>query len=71
MCAGPLLCDQRRRLTAGKRRIAYIVRHASGLAGRYALALLELARDSDVLDVVADDLGGLGSLIAESADLAA
>jgi F-type H+-transporting ATPase subunit delta len=39
------------------------------VAGRYALALFELARDGDVLDVVAADLAGLGSLLDESADL--
>jgi F-type H+-transporting ATPase subunit delta len=39
------------------------------VAGRYALALFELARDGDVLDVVAADLGGLESLLDESADL--
>jgi F-type H+-transporting ATPase subunit delta len=39
------------------------------LAGRYAVALFELARDQDALDVVAGDLGNLRSLLAESADL--
>ena len=43
--------------------------NASGLAGRYAVALFELARDQDALDVVAGDLGNLRSLLAESADL--
>ena len=41
----------------------------SGLAGRYAVALFELARDQDVLDVVAGDLGDLRSMLQESADL--
>ena len=41
----------------------------SGLAGRYALALLELADDKKALDQVADDLRGLKALIADSEDL--
>jgi len=41
----------------------------SGLAGRYALALLELAEEARALDEVADDLRGLRGLIAQSADL--
>lgn len=42
--------------------------HASGLAGRYASALFDLARGGDALDAVADDLAGLKELHAESAD---
>jgi F-type H+-transporting ATPase subunit delta len=41
----------------------------SGLAGRYALALLELADEQKQLDRVADDLRGLKAVIAESEDL--
>ncbi|MEE8189542.1 MAG: F0F1 ATP synthase subunit delta [Kiloniellales bacterium] len=41
----------------------------SGLAGRYALALLELAEEQKGLDEVAGDLRGLKELIAESEDL--
>lgn len=41
----------------------------SGLAGRYATALFELAREHDALDAVAADLDGLRALIDESADL--
>jgi len=43
--------------------------HASGLAGRYALALFELAEDQDALDAVAGDLASLRGMIDESADL--
>jgi F-type H+-transporting ATPase subunit delta len=43
--------------------------NASGLAGRYALALFELAEEQDALDVVAGDLEGLKSLLAESSEL--
>jgi F-type H+-transporting ATPase subunit delta len=43
--------------------------HASGLAGRYAAALFELAEEQDALDAVADDLHGLRDMIAESVDL--
>jgi F-type H+-transporting ATPase subunit delta len=39
------------------------------LAGRYATALFELAREQDALDKVAGDLRGLQGMIAESADL--
>ncbi|MFQ5775155.1 MAG: F0F1 ATP synthase subunit delta [Kiloniellaceae bacterium] len=41
----------------------------SGLAGRYALALFELADEKKSLDEVAGDLRGLKALIADSADL--
>ncbi|MEO1190872.1 MAG: F0F1 ATP synthase subunit delta [Pseudomonadota bacterium] len=41
----------------------------SGVAGRYALALLELADEQKALDAVAEDLRGLRGLMAESDDL--
>ena len=41
----------------------------SGLAGRYALALLELADEQNQLDGIADELLGLKSIIGESEDL--
>lgn len=41
----------------------------SGVAGRYALALLELADDKKQLDQVAGDLRGLRAAIADSEDL--
>jgi F-type H+-transporting ATPase subunit delta len=41
----------------------------SGLAGRYASALLELAEDQKQLDSVADELRGLKGIIVESEDL--
>ena len=40
-----------------------------GLAGRYALALLELADQNKELDPVAEDLRGLAAAIEESEDL--
>ncbi|HLT01876.1 MAG TPA: F0F1 ATP synthase subunit delta [Geminicoccaceae bacterium] len=43
--------------------------HVSGLAGRYAVALFELAQEQDALDEVARDLHALRDLLAESADL--
>ena len=43
---------------------------ATGLAGRYATALFELAEDDKLLDRVTDDLGQLGRMIENSADLA-
>jgi F-type H+-transporting ATPase subunit delta len=42
---------------------------ATGLAGRYASALFDLASESDALDAVAADLRTLAGLIGESADL--
>jgi len=39
------------------------------MAGRYALALFELARDRNAIDAVAADLNTFKGLIAESADL--
>ena len=43
--------------------------HASGLAGRYTVALFELARDRGELEVIAGDLRGLREMLAGSADL--
>jgi F-type H+-transporting ATPase subunit delta len=42
---------------------------ASGVAGRYALALFELARDGDALDAVAADLAAFKRMLDNSADL--
>ena len=44
-------------------------RGVSGLAGRYATALFELADQEKALDQVAQDLRTLGGMIDESADL--
>ncbi|MEM9879145.1 MAG: F0F1 ATP synthase subunit delta [Pseudomonadota bacterium] len=41
-----------------------------GLAGRYATALFELARDASAIDVVAGELSALKAEIAEGGDLA-
>jgi F-type H+-transporting ATPase subunit delta len=42
----------------------------SGVAGRYATALFDLARDANSIDTVKADLEGFDALVAESADLA-
>jgi F-type H+-transporting ATPase subunit delta len=42
----------------------------SGVAGRYATALFDLARDANSIDAVQADLDRFGALVAESADLA-
>jgi F-type H+-transporting ATPase subunit delta len=42
----------------------------SGMAGRYATALFELAQEQDALDQVARDLAGFDGMITESEDLA-
>jgi F-type H+-transporting ATPase subunit delta len=44
--------------------------HLSGMAGRYATALLELALERNALDAVKADLEAFDALMAESADLA-
>ncbi len=41
----------------------------SGLAGRYAVALFELAEEEKKLDQVADELDALGALLEESEEL--
>src|SRR5205814_5909595 len=41
----------------------------SGMAGRYALALFELARDTNALDATRSDLDRVEGMIAESPDL--
>ena len=43
---------------------------ASGLAGRYATAMFELAAEQKALDAVANDLRSLRRMAADSADLA-
>jgi F-type H+-transporting ATPase subunit delta len=42
----------------------------SGMAGRYATALFELALDNNAVDAVKADLGRFDALVGESADLA-
>ena len=42
----------------------------SGMAGRYATALFELALAENAFDAVEADLGRFDALLAESADLA-
>src|SRR6202012_6222515 len=41
----------------------------SGMAGRYATALFDLARDGNAIDAVKADLDRFDALIVESADL--
>ena len=41
----------------------------SGVSGRYATALFELAREQNAIDTVKADLDKFGGLLAESADL--
>ena len=43
--------------------------HESGLAGRYALAVFDLAQEEKAVDAVAGDFAALKRLMAESADL--
>ncbi|MEZ5932702.1 MAG: F0F1 ATP synthase subunit delta [Alphaproteobacteria bacterium] len=48
--------------------MAAVSSEASGLAGRYAGALFDLAKEQEVLDQVQEDLAGVKGLLAESAD---
>lgn len=41
----------------------------SGVSGRYAIALFELAEESNALEAVESDLNDLGGMLAESEDL--
>lgn len=41
----------------------------SGMAGRYASALFDLAKEQDAVDKVASDLDGFSKLLADSADM--
>ncbi|HUJ45664.1 MAG TPA: F0F1 ATP synthase subunit delta [Rhizomicrobium sp.] len=45
------------------------VTHEAGLAGRYALAVFELAQEEKAVDAVAKDFAALRSLMNQSADL--
>jgi len=49
--------------------VAAVSSEASGLAGRYAGALFDLAKEQKLLDQVQADLSGLKGLISSSADL--
>jgi F-type H+-transporting ATPase subunit delta len=55
--------------TEGKGQLASEATGVSGLAGRYATALFDLADQRKALDEVAADLRRLGAMIADSADL--
>ena len=55
---------------AGPREVRVAETIVSGMAGRYAAALFELAQQGGVIDSVKADLDGLSGLIAESEDLA-
>lgn len=59
-----MLADKSGRNVAGSEMIV------SGMAGRYATALFELALESNATDAVTADLAKFEELIAESADLA-
>jgi len=57
------------RLSLGASGLAGEDTSLSGLAGRYALALLDLADSKKELDTVAGDLRGLQQILADSEDL--
>ena len=53
----------------GKSQVSSDVIGATGVSGRYATALFELADDEKQLDAVATDLASIGAMVDESADL--
>lgn len=59
----PRLQPARERSVAGKDTIV------SGMAGRYASALFDLAKEANQIDAVSGDLDGLTAMISESEDL--
>ncbi len=59
-----MLADKSGRNVAGSEMIV------SGMAGRYATALFELALESNAIDAVTSDLAKFEAMIAESPDLA-
>src|SRR5712692_7454538 len=61
--AGPAKCCAMNELRTQDRIVG-------GMAGRYAAALFELARETSAIDAVAADLDALAALIAQSPDLA-
>ena len=64
---GLFLCDFNSKKSAS---VAAEVPSVSGVSGRYATALFELARDQKAVDAVKADLDNFEALLNESADLA-
>ncbi len=65
----PVLLCTRADVYSGWVPVAEVSSHIAGLAGRYAIALFDLADERKVLDAVADDLRGIRTLLAESDDM--
>ncbi|MEQ9558403.1 MAG: F0F1 ATP synthase subunit delta, partial [Rhodospirillales bacterium] len=59
-----------KKLNQGVSQVSSDIAGASGLAGRYATALYELAAADKQLDTVAQDMAAIRDMIDESADLA-
>ena len=59
-----MLADKSERKVAGSETIV------SGMAGRYATALFELALESNAIDAVTSDLEKFDAMVAENPDLA-
>ncbi len=66
----PALKGPYKKLTQGVSQVSSDIAGASGLAGRYATALYELAEADKQLDTVAADLNVIRDMVDESADLA-
>ncbi len=58
-----------RRISQGRTELPDTSANASGLAGRYASALFDLAEEQGALDAVAEDLRNFRSLLDESEEL--
>ncbi len=63
-CAGRVRFQADQRLT-----LAQVDNIVTGMAGRYALALFELAKEQKAIDSVAADLKAFDAMIAGSPDL--
>lgn len=64
ICAGRIVSEANQRLT-----LAQEDNIVTGMAGRYALALFDLAQEQKATDSVAADLKAFGALVDSSADL--
>lgn len=62
-------CDRRRTEYSGRDHVADSASLVSGLAGRYATALFELAEEADRLPEVERDLAAVKEALVDSADL--
>jgi len=70
LCRLPALRKSSKRIRTRARDVAGEEPLISGMAGRYATALFDLARETNAVDAVKADLDRFDALVAQSADLA-